>query len=368
MVNPGEIEFDRVSKTYPGATVASVNNLSLRVPAGSICALVGPSGSGKTTALRMVNRLIEPTSGEIRIGGTPTTRIPVEELRRSIGYVIQGVGLFPHRTVEENVGTVPTLLGWPADRIRARTREMLDMVGLAPAEFANRYPSQLSGGQRQRVGVARALAAGPPVLVMDEPFGAIDPVVRHQIQLEFKRLQRQIGATVVIVTHDIDEAVLLGDSMAILREGGVLEQHDTPEQLLATPGSAFVAEFLGADATLRRLNLIPLGHIPLIPLDVAAHQGLGIYLDQRGTPTHWANGAPITLALHHSTSARSALDSMLGSGSNIAPVIDDQGLPIGLVSYELIASLARPQQIIPPQHHHQQPDTSTPLRWSSTGA
>lgn len=336
----GEIEFDRVCKTYPGATMPSVRDLSLRVAAGSICALVGPSGSGKTTALRMINRLIEPSSGEIRIGGVPTQHIAVENLRRSIGYVIQGVGLFPHRTVAQNVATVPELLGWEAHAIRQRSEEVLHMVGLDPTTFGSRYPSQLSGGQRQRVGVARALAARPPVIIMDEPFGAIDPVVRHQIQHEFVALQRQIGATVVIVTHDIDEAIAMGDTVAVLREGGMLEQHDTPERLLAAPASPLVASFLGADATLRRLSLLPLHQIPLIPLDLAAAQGFGLASSVDGRPVQWLNGAPVTLVLPLGTSARAALDSLLRHGAAFAPVVDGSGHAVGIITHQLIASLA----------------------------
>jgi osmoprotectant transport system ATP-binding protein len=221
-----------------------VDDLSLTVAEGEVVALVGSSGSGKTTTLRMINRLIEPTTGRIAIGGRDISRLPAHELRRGIGYVIQQSGLFPHRTVLANVATVPRLLGWDKPRAAARARELLDLVGLDEG-FADRYPAQLSGGQQQRVGVARALAADPPVLLMDEPFGAVDPIVRAQLQREFAKLQRDLGKTVVFVTHDVDEAIVLGDRIAVLESGGRLAQLATPAELLASPASPFVADFLG---------------------------------------------------------------------------------------------------------------------------
>ena len=230
-----EIVFDHVTKRYPGRDEAALDDLTLEIPAGTFCVLVGPSGGGKTTALKMVNRLISFDSGDIRIDGRSVRDLPLVELRRGIGYVIQQVGLFPHMTIGENIATVPRLLGWDRKRIEARTEELLELVSLETAD-AKRYPAQLSGGQRQRVGLARALAADPPVLLMDEPFGALDPITRHRLQGELRRLQREVGKTVIFVTHDIDEAILMGDRIAILRQGGVLVQYDTPDAILAASG------------------------------------------------------------------------------------------------------------------------------------
>ena len=248
------IELKNVTKRYPSGNVA-VEDLSLTVDAGEICVLVGPSGCGKTTTMKMINRLIEPTTGQILIDGQDVTHGDPVRLRRGIGYVIQQIGLFPHMSIADNVGTVPRLLGWDRPRVRDRVDELLDLVGLPPTEFRDRYPDELSGGQRQRVGVARALGADPPVLLMDEPFGAIDPITRDRLQNEFLRLQASVKKTVVFVTHDVDEAVKLGDRIAVLRQGGHLEQYDTPDRLLAAPASSFVAEFVGADRALKRLGV-----------------------------------------------------------------------------------------------------------------
>src|SRR4051794_2017773 len=249
------IVLDRVRKQYADGTVA-VNELSLDVDAGQIAVLVGPSGCGKTTTMRMVNRLVEPTSGRIYLDGDDISTVDRVALRRRIGYVIQQVGLFPHETVADNVATVPQLLGWDKKRTRARVAELLELVGLESDRHAKRYPHELSGGQRQRVGVARALAADPPVLLMDEPFGAVDPVARDRLQAEFLRLQRQVHKTIVFVTHDIDEAIRLGDRIAVMREGGHLEQYADPAALLSEPATDFVADFVGADRTLRRLSVL----------------------------------------------------------------------------------------------------------------
>jgi osmoprotectant transport system ATP-binding protein len=259
-----EITFDRVTKRYAGRDVAALSELSLEIPAGTFCVLVGPSGGGKTTALKMVNRLIPYDDGDIRIDGRSVTSIPVVELRREIGYVIQQIGLFPHMTVGENIETVPRLLKWPRDRMRGRTHELLELVGLEAAD-AKRYPAELSGGQRQRVGLARALAADPPLLLMDEPFGALDPITRFRLQGELKRLHDEVSKTVIFVTHDIDEAIRMGDRIAILREGGVLAQYDTPDAILARPADDFVAQFIGEDRALRRLALRTLREVRLEP-------------------------------------------------------------------------------------------------------
>jgi osmoprotectant transport system ATP-binding protein len=251
-----EVVFERVTKRYPGRPDPAVKELSLTVPAGEICMLVGPSGGGKTTALKMVNRLVEPTSGRVLIDGRDVATTDPVTLRRGIGYVIQQVGLFPHLDVAANVATVPKLLGWDKRRTCARVDELLDLVGLDPAIYRNRRPDELSGGQRQRVGVARALAADPPVLLMDEPFGAVDPVTRARLQDEFLRLQQSLRRTVVLVTHDIDEALRLGDRLAVLATGGRLEQYGSPAEVLARPATPFVADFVGAGRTLRRLDLV----------------------------------------------------------------------------------------------------------------
>ncbi len=250
------IRLEQVTKRYGGAI--AVDALDLEVDRGELCVLVGPSGCGKTTTMKMINRIIEPTSGRIFLDGEDVTGGDPVALRRKIGYVIQQIGLFPHQTVADNVGTVPRLLGWDRRRVAERVEELLTLVGLDPATFASRYPSELSGGQRQRAGVARALGADPPVLLMDEPFGAIDPITRDRLQNEFLRLQEEVRKTIVFVTHDIEEAVKLGDRIAILAEGGVLEQHDTPAEILGNPANEFVADFVGADRGLKRMKVTPI--------------------------------------------------------------------------------------------------------------
>jgi osmoprotectant transport system ATP-binding protein len=269
MSDAAEIVFDRVTKRYAGREAAAVRDLSFEIPAGTFCVLVGPSGGGKTTALKMVNRLIPFDDGDIRIDGRSVTALPVVELRRDTGYVIQQIGLFPHMTIGENIETVPRLLKWTRERMRSRTRELLELVGLDAAD-AKRYPAELSGGQRQRVGLARALAADPPVLLMDEPFGALDPITRVRLQDELKRLHREVAKTVIFVTHDVDEAIRMGDRIAILREGGVLAQYDTPDAILAHPADDFVAQFIGEDRALRRLALRTLRDVTLEPGSPAA--------------------------------------------------------------------------------------------------
>src|SRR4051794_33681143 len=283
------IELEQLTKVY-GSTVA-VDHLDLHVVDGELCVLVGPSGCGKTTTMKMINRLVEPTSGRILLAGEDVTHGDPVKLRRRIGYVIQQVGLFPHQTIADNVATVPRLLGWDKAKVRARVIELLELVGLPPAQSAKRYPHQLSGGQRQRVGVARALGADPPVLLMDEPFGAIDPVNRARLQDEFKSLQGSLRKTVVFVTHDIDEAVKLGDRIAVLAEGGRLAQVDPPSALLASPTDDFVAGFVGAERGLRRLRVMPVRRDALvdaagfdvdrlrrIPLGVSLEEALGALL------------------------------------------------------------------------------------------
>ena len=260
------IALEALTKRY-GAAPPAVDGLSLEVVTGEVCALIGPSGSGKSTTLRMINRLIEPTSGRIWLDGEDVLAMPTVQLRRRMGYVIQQVGLFPHRNVADNVATVPRLLGWDRARTRARVTELLDLVGLDPGIYAKRWPHELSGGQRQRVGVARALGADPPLLLMDEPFGAIDPVTRHRLQDEFLDLQQRVRKTVVLVTHDLEEAVRLGDQIALLSQGGKLEQYATPGQVLGSPATPFVADFVGADRNLRRLAVVPLKESDVEPVE-----------------------------------------------------------------------------------------------------
>jgi osmoprotectant transport system ATP-binding protein len=318
-----ELELRGVSKRYEGQREPAIRDLSFTVPAGEVCVLVGPSGSGKTTAMRLINRMISITAGDILLGGRSVLEREPRELRREIGYVIQQIGLFPHQTVVENIATVPRLLGWPKDRIGARVRELLELIDLDPAEMDGRYPAQLSGGQRQRVGVARALAADPPLMLMDEPFGAIDPINRGRLQDEFLRLQEKVKKTVVFVTHDIDEAIKMGDRIAILREGGVLAQYDTPRQILMHPADDFVAQFVGEDRGLKRLSLTTLGELTLIEPDAARAGSL-------------ANGA---LRLPRDTPVRSALSLMLTANGEPAVVLDDDGRVEGLVTLGLIEQL-----------------------------
>jgi osmoprotectant transport system ATP-binding protein len=316
-----EIVFDRATKRYPGRPQPAVTQLSLTIPAGEICVLVGPSGGGKTTAMKMVNRLISITEGDIRIDGASVRSLDLTELRRGIGYVIQQVGLFPHLSVGANIGTVPKLLGWPKRRIRERVAELLELVGLE-ADDAKRYPGQLSGGQRQRVGLARALAANPPLMLMDEPFGALDPITRERLQDEFLRLHRELRKTVIFVTHDIDEAIKMGNRIAILRQGGVLAQYDTPDEILARPASEFVERFVGADRGLKRLALRRLRDVELDPVAVAA------------------SDAPRS---NDATTLRDALSRMLTEGAQEIVVVGGDGEPIGVLSLQRVSDLLREQ-------------------------
>jgi osmoprotectant transport system ATP-binding protein len=364
------IVFDGVTKRYPDGTVA-VDDLSLVAPTGRITVLVGPSGCGKTTSLRMVNRMITPTSGTITLDGRDTSRMKESELRRGMGYVIQHAGLFPHRTVIENIGTVPRLLGWDRRRTDTRARELMERVGL-PEAFAGRYPSQLSGGQQQRVGVARALAADPPVLLMDEPFSAVDPVVREQLQDEFLRLQGEIGKTILFVTHDIDEAIKLGDQIAVLRVGGVLAQLADPAYLLNHPVDDFVADFVGRDRGYRALSFQPTPRLPLRPertlLLGETTAGIGqdwvLVVDGRNQPLGWVEPARVdgeirTEMLHRGGTVarangplRGALDAALSSPSRRGVIVDDAGSLVGTV---------RAQEVLTAIEESERPDVEDHL-------
>jgi osmoprotectant transport system ATP-binding protein len=361
-----EIVFSGVTKRYEGRAEPAVDDLSLTIEAGEICMLVGPSGAGKTTALKLINRLIEFDEGDITIDGQSVRGLEVSELRRGIGYVIQQIGLFPHMTVAANIGTVPRLLGWDKQRIRDRAAELLELVGLDPATDGKRYANQLSGGQRQRVGLARALAADPSVMLMDEPFGALDPITRARLQDEFLRLQSLVKKTVVFVTHDIDEAIKMGDRIAVLREGGVLAQYDTPDTILARPIDDFVAEFVGADRGLKRLSLRRIGDIEPLPAqsvragedatvarerladtgfetlilvdDDKRPQGL-IAVDSLNGKVDPSAAKPIDAVGRPETPLRDALSLMLSQTGSHLVVVDDDGRLAGWVSADLISAV-----------------------------
>ncbi|BBC30293.1 Glycine betaine/L-proline transport ATP binding subunit [Streptomyces graminofaciens] len=338
--------------------------MSLELAEGGITVLVGPSGCGKTTTLRMINRMVEPTSGTVSLHGRDIREVNAPELRRGIGYVIQHAGLFPHRTILDNIATVPLLLGWGRKKARARAAELLELVGL-PAEMAKRYPNQLSGGQQQRVGVARALGADPPVLLMDEPFSAVDPIVRAELQAEFIRLQKELHKTIVFVTHDIDEAIKLGDNIAVFRTGGKLAQFDTPERLLAHPADDFVADFVGQDRGIRRLSFVSAADVPLRDGPVlsatstvararTADEPWVLVVDAERRPLGWTAvaelpesgtlaDAPLTPLGHTFSlvgdSARAALDSALLSPARLAVGVDADGAVVGVAdAYELSAA------------------------------
>ncbi|WP_189929215.1 ABC transporter ATP-binding protein [Streptomyces sulfonofaciens] len=358
------IVIEDVSKRYPDGTVA-VDRLSLEVPDRSITVLVGPSGCGKTTTLRMINRMIEPSSGRILLDGADIQQQPVNALRRSMGYVIQNAGLFQHRTVIDNIATVPRLLGWHRQRARARAAELMERVGL-DASMAKRYPYQLSGGQQQRVGVARALAADPPVLLMDEPFSAVDPVVRRGLQEELLRIQEELGKAILFVTHDIDEAIRLGDQVAVLRTGGRLAQFAPPDELLSSPADPFVADFLGADRGIRGLSFFTSAGLNLDPAPVVAVDATAKQMAKRVTPdvpyvlvtdvdgkplgwaepARWAEGGK-TLTPYGQTfefgrdSLRVALDCAVLSPTGWAVGVDRTGSVVGVASQESVATAIR---------------------------
>jgi osmoprotectant transport system ATP-binding protein len=367
------VRYEEATKQYAGASEPAVDRLTLEVPAGEICVLVGPSGCGKTTAMRMVNRTVEITSGDILVGDRSVGEREPAQLRREIGYVIQQIGLFPHRTITENIGAVPQLLGWKKERIRERSAELLELIGLDP-ELGDRYPAQLSGGQQQRVGVARALAADPLVMLMDEPFGAIDPINRERLQNEFLRLQAEIRKTVLFVTHDIDEAIKMGDRIAVMREGGRVEQYATPAELLMAPANEFVEDFVGADRALKRLALMrvsdinlweaPLAHVGQATGEVRAKLAAPdveipypLLVDSERRPLGWLSerdlggetvpgraDSPLGPVLDRDDVMRDALADLLQGESQYAPVVDHEGRIDGVLSVEIISEfLASPE-------------------------
>ena len=365
------IELHGVGKLYPGSSVPAVADLDLAIPEGEILVLVGPSGCGKSTTLRLINRMIEPTSGRIVFDGEDVTAVNPDHLRRRIGYVIQQIGLFPHQTIAENIGTVPRLVGWDKARIAARVDELLDLTGLDPVQFRDRYPKELSGGQAQRVGVARALAADPPVLLMDEPFGAIDPITRDRLQNEFLRLQGDLKKTIVFVTHDIDEAIKMGDRIAILGEQSVIRQYDTPERFLAYPVDEFVSDFIGAGSTLKGLNfervrdLELISDFPVVDVDTARDEAQRrfdaspekwmLVLDSVGRPHRWVNaghladashplaevGAAVNSTVMPNAPLHDALEEMLLSNAGCAVVVDERNRYQGVLDIEVLADVLK---------------------------
>ncbi|MGI9015669.1 MAG: betaine/proline/choline family ABC transporter ATP-binding protein [Euzebya sp.] len=366
-----KIELHNLRKVFPGQSVPAVDDLSLEIPEGEIVILVGPSGCGKTTTMKMINRIIEPTSGKIVLDGEDVTKANPDELRRRIGYVIQQIGLFPHQTIFTNIATVPRLLNWDEERIRTRVDELLDVVGMDPERYRDRYPKELSGGQRQRVGVARAMSADPDVMLMDEPFGAIDPITRDRLQNEFLRVQADIRKTIVFVTHDIDEAIKMGDRICILREGSRIAQYDTPERILTNPADEFVAEFIGRGASLKRLNLsrvrdIELSEWPTAPLDSspdillsqirASDKGAILLLDNEKRPRRWVSALdleraegrnleetglrPEAIVEPHATLA-DALNEMITANFSTAIVVNKSGAYQGMVDINTINATIR---------------------------
>ena len=358
------IQLRDLTKRYPGQATAAVDHVNLEIPAGEIVILVGPSGCGKTTTMKLINRLIEPTSGEIWIGGEDARRQPADQLRRHIGYVIQHGGLFPHMTIADNVAMVPRMLKWPKARISERVDEMLELVGLDPAEYRHRFPRQLSGGQQQRVGVARALAADPPVLLMDEPFGAVDPITRGRLQDELLRLQEELHKTIVFVTHDFDEAVKLGDRIAVLAEGSRIVQYGEPAEILARPENDFVRGFIGAGGAMKLLHVtriadVELGQGVTVRSDddaASVHKRLSdadqpwaVVLDANKRPVQWAAiedlvgargpvkefGTPIRTTISGRADLRAGLEALLGSDTDFVPVTRRREY-VGLVSLNTV--------------------------------
>jgi osmoprotectant transport system ATP-binding protein len=377
MAEAPPVTFERVTKRYSGTREPAVCELDLEVPNGEICVFVGPSGSGKSTALRMVNRMVEITDGDIRVGETSVRDRSPAQLRREIGYVIQQIGLFPHRTVADNIATVPRILGWSRERVTARVEELMELVRIH-AELRDRFPAQLSGGQQQRVGVARALAANPGVMLMDEPFGAVDPINRERLQNEFLRLQAEVRKTILFVTHDIDEAIKMGDRIAILREGGRLAQYATPAELLMAPADDFVEDFVGADRALKRLALMrvadidlwqaPLAHVGQATAEVrakldGAEVPYALVIDPERRPLGWLSDDDLmaeTVPAKPDTSPepvleledvmRDALSDLLQAETRYAPVIDAEGRIAGVLSVEIVSEFLTSPEALSEEH------------------
>jgi osmoprotectant transport system ATP-binding protein len=375
------IELDGVEKRYPGSAIPAVADLDLRVPEGQILVLVGPSGCGKSTTLRLINRMIEPTGGRIIFDGEDVTGVNPDHLRRRIGYVIQQIGLFPHQTIAQNIATVPKLLGWNKQRISERIDELLTMTGLDPKIYRDRYPKELSGGQAQRVGVARALGADPDVLLMDEPFGAIDPITRDRLQNEFLRLQADLNKTIVFVTHDIDEAIKMGDQIAILGEASQIAQLDTPERILAYPVDDFVSDFIGAGSTLKGLNFERVRDIelaqdfPVVSADASREEALRIFdhsdekwllvLDSQRRPIRWVNGEhlrrddrPLSTAgvsvntkVPPNATLHDALEELLMSNAGTAVVVDPQDRYLGILDVSQLADVLKRMRAEAKKHY-----------------
>jgi osmoprotectant transport system ATP-binding protein len=368
------IRLEDLTKVFPGQDEPAVDDLTMEIYEGEIVVLVGPSGCGKTTTMKMVNRLIEPTSGRIFLEGEDVTKVNSDNLRRRIGYVIQQIGLFPHMTIADNIATVPKMLGWDSKRISDRIDELLETVGI-DLSYRNRYPKELSGGQRQRIGVARAMAADPPVLLMDEPFGAIDPITRDRLQDEFLRLQQEIRKTIVFVTHDIDEAIKMGDRIAILRTQSKIAQYDTPEKILTDPADDFVADFIGAGASIKRLRLSTVDEIEPADWPVArlsdsreevrnkirsSGKDYALLLDDRERPNRWVTaehlelgtpleetGRPAVAIVEANSNLYNTLDTMITSYKGSAIVVDASGRYKGVVDFETVLeaiNAMRPQE------------------------
>jgi len=365
------IQLQGVGKVYPGSDIPAVADLDLSIPEGEILVLVGPSGCGKSTTLRLINRMIEPTSGRIIFNGEDVTTVNADQLRRQIGYVIQQIGLFPHQTIAQNISTVPKLLGWDKAKTAARVDELLEITGLDPNQYRDRYPKELSGGQAQRVGVARALGGDPDVLLMDEPFGAIDPITRDRLQNEFLRLQGELKKTIVFVTHDIDEAIKMGDRIAILGEQSVIRQFDTPERILAYPVDDFVSDFIGSGSTLKGLNFERVHDLklsddwPVVNVDTdrgdvqrlydASPEKWMLVLDREQRPIRWVNdrhladmttplaeaGAKVTALVDPNATLHDALEEMLLSNAGQAVVVDGKGRCLGILDIERLAEVLK---------------------------
>ncbi|HSL58406.1 MAG TPA: ABC transporter ATP-binding protein [Acidimicrobiales bacterium] len=377
------IQLEGVTKYYPGSPEPAVAELTLDIPEGEILVFVGPSGCGKSTTLRLINRMIEPTSGTIRFDGDDVTRVNADQLRRRIGYVIQQIGLFPHQTIAQNIATVPRMLGWDRKRIAARVDELLEIVGMDPGIYRDRYPKELSGGQAQRVGVARALGADPPVMLMDEPFGAIDPITRERLQNEFLRVQSELKKTIAFVTHDIDEAIKMGDRIAILRQQSVVAQFDTPERILAFPVDDFVSDFIGSGATLKGLNLArvrdiepvrdyPVGRVdqPVDELRRLVHESdrkWVLLLDESNRPVRWLDeravnrtdrspaeaGPPVIAKVEKQATLRDTLEEMLNGNAGCAVVVDGRGAYEGVVEIDTLSDVLKDMQRAARRHYEE---------------